>query len=68
MGDDFAYFNTEETFLFIEALQKVMNAAGKPFEFIYSTPSNYMEAVKYEARIRELEFPIYSDDFFPLLM
>jgi hypothetical protein len=61
MGDDFAYYKANETFLFVEAFK---DALGDEFDFIYSTPSKYMAAIRAEG----LEFPVYRGDFLPLMM
>lgn len=68
MGDDFGYFKANETFDFVEKFKEVFEKYTDKFEFKYSTPSLYMEALRKEAEERELEFPVYNDDFFPLLM
>ncbi len=66
MGDDFAYKKANETFEFAESIAKSLKS--DQFEFIYSTPSIYMEAIRQEAQEKSLTFPIYQKDFFPLLM
>ena len=47
MGDDFAYKKANETFEFAESIAKSLKS--DKFEFIYSTPSIYMEAIRKEA-------------------
>ena len=47
MGDDFAYLLASETFEFVENFKAIMEElTNGEMEFIYSTPSTYMEAVR----------------------
>ena len=68
MGDDFGYNKANETFDFVDKFKEIFENYTDLFEFKYSTPSLYMEAVKQEAKENSIEFPVYKDDFFPLLM
>jgi hypothetical protein len=49
-------------------MRELLHNATEEFEFRYSTPNTFLEAVKLESIERQLEFPVYRDDFFPLLM
>lgn len=69
MGDDFAYEYADLTYEFIENMTElVSNMTNGTFEFIYSTPTKYLEALKLETAEKSIAFPVYRDDFFPLLM
>ena len=47
MGDDFAYVKASETFAFAESFKAILEGyAIESMEFIYSTPSMYMEALR----------------------
>jgi hypothetical protein len=57
MGEDFAYKKANETFLFVESLMKSLNT--DKFQFKYSTPRMYMDAIRQEAQEKNLTFPVY---------
>jgi alpha-mannosidase len=65
MGDDFAYYKAEESFHFVERIKEILSS--DKFEFRYSSPKLYIEAVKEEAKERSMEFPVFRGDFFPIM-
>lgn len=68
MGDDFAFYKSEETFQFIDNFKNLMEHGQDYMKFIYSSPRQYMEAVQKELEEKKMKLPVYKDDFLPLLM
>lgn len=46
VGDDFAYFNAEETFNFTESWTKLILKKTRKYKFVPSTPSIFLKAVR----------------------
>jgi hypothetical protein len=62
MGEDFNYMNAEENYINIDNMITYMNANfADKYTFKYSTPSNYVDAVK----AHNVTWPTKYDDMFP---
>jgi hypothetical protein len=61
MGDDFAYMNAKMYFGSMDKLMTHFNAKHPDITLIYSTPSNYIDAIK----ALDVEWPTKYDDMFP---
>lgn len=69
MGDDFAYYNAEETYQFLEKLSEVIkNKTGGKYDLFFSTVHQYLDDVKTEIQTKNITLIEYTDDFFPLNM
>jgi hypothetical protein len=70
-GDDFMYENALMAYYNLDALIESVNALQKKekyplFELRYSTPSDYIEGLKYGVKNPKFEgWPVKTDDFFP---
>lgn len=60
-GDDFAYSNAHLTFGPLDALIPYFNEHYEDITLMYSTPSQYIEAIKKES----IDWPVRYDDMFP---
>ena len=63
MGQDYAYENAGQNYKKMDSMIKYIESNYKDLnmEFKYSTPSDYMMAVKEE----KLKYPTYTNDLFP---
>jgi hypothetical protein len=61
MGDDFNYMNAYMYFESMDKLIKAFNAKYSNFTLMYSTPSNYIDAIN----SLDITWPTKYDDMFP---
>ena len=64
MGGDFQYMNAFQNYQFMDNMIDYMNSHfGDDYEFIYSTPSKYVDAVA----AQNVTFPTRYEDMLPLV-
>ena len=64
MGGDFQYMNAFQNYQYMDNMIEYMNKNyGDDYEFIYSTPSKYVDAVA----AQNVTFPTRYDDMLPLV-
>lgn len=61
MGDDFNYQNAKMNYESMDALISTFNSIYDNFTLIYSTPSNYVDALAAE----NIKWTVKKDDMFP---
>ena len=60
-GDDFTFGNAHLTYAPLDALIRYFNEHYDDVTLMYSTPTQYIEAIKKE----KIEWPVKYDDMFP---
>jgi hypothetical protein len=65
-GDDFAFYYADQNYKFLDDVISTLKSATNKFEFKFSTPSQYYEAVQKEAQEKKIEFPTHVSDFMPM--
>ncbi len=58
-GDDFSYYDAAANFAFIDSLIGTANSKTSEFKIVYSTVTEYLEAVKRESEQKRITFPVY---------
>jgi hypothetical protein len=65
IGDDFTYVRADLNFNLVDKFRDCLYKSTKQFKLIYSTVTEYLEALKQELSSRQISLPVYHGDFFP---